>query len=469
MIVSLPLVGPSYADETASYGREESINLIPEVSGSEGTRERFMLRNAAGLTALTTALTGPVRGIREMGGILYVVAGESLFSVSDAGVIANLGTVLGSGRCILTDNFIPATSRQLVIMTGERGYVYDTLTGFQEITDTDFTDVATFETATFLDGYVIAETEDGFIYSAVTDATDWNALDFATAESAPDRVLAVWAVYGDLWVFGGRTIEIFRNTGDADNPFERVQTIEKGCGARYSMANLDNSVFWIDETGRVYRASGFNPTRISTHAVEQYLSSVDFAEAFGFTYVDRGHEFYGFTVPSGQTHLYDVATGLWSRRKSENVDRWRASCQARCYGSELFGDYATGTIWMLDSSSVTEGSARLIRERITAVVHEDASPLFVSTLDLTADTGNALQTGDPEQTDPVIEMRYHDEKRGWSNWKARSIGAIGERGKRIRWHRLGRTRQRSYHFRISDPIRCDLISLATNVEAGDQA
>lgn len=468
--IPVSIVGPSYADETIAFGVEDTINFIPEQSGSVGTRDRFILRTHAGLTSVVTSLAGAVRGMREMGGELYAVAGEVLYRIDSGFVATNLGTILGGGRCIMTDLFIPATKRQLVIMTGERGYLYDTLSGLAEITDDDFTSYAKYRTATSVDSYAIAETEDGFIYSASTNAAAWNALDFATAESCPDRVKGVWSVYGDLWVFGERTIEIFQTTADTDNAFRYAQTIEKGCGSPYSMANLDNSVFWLDDTGRVYKAGGMNPVRVSTHAVEQYLQGVDYSQAFGFTFVDRGHEFYGLTVPGGKTFLYDVATGLWHRRKSEHVDRWRISAQAKCYGFNLFGDYSTGTIWKLDTEAVVEGSDRLIRERISGVLHADGKPLFISTLDITADTGNAAQTGDDEETDPVLEMRYSDTRgRTWETWRQTSIGAIGEYGKRLRFHRLGRTRQRVFHVRISDPVRCDLVAATLNFEAGEQA
>ncbi len=468
--IPLPLVGPTYADESISFGVEESINWFAEISGSEGTRAKFMLRTHAGLTAFATSLAGAGRGVREAGGVFYVVAGETLYSIDSGGVATSLGTILGGGRCSMTDNFVPDTRRQVVILTGERGYVYDTSAGLSEITDPDFVDYADFQTAAFVDNYILVSTEDGIIYSAITDATQWAALDFKTAESSPDKVVAVWPVYGDAWVFGARTIEVLRTTSDTDNVFQTVQTIEKGCGARYSPANADNAVFWIDETGRVYRANGFNPIRVSTHAIEQYLQSVDHSEAFGFSYVDRGHEFYGFTVPGGRTFLYDCATGLWNRRKSEHVERWRISAQARCYGMNLFADYETGTVWKLDTAAVWEGNDRLIRERISGYLHADGKPIFISTLDLIAETGNALQVGDPEETEPKIEIRYCDKRgRDWSNWKQRDLGRIGEYGKRLRWHRLGRTRQRAFHVRISDPIRCDLIAASMTLEPGDQA
>lgn len=470
MSIPLPLVGPDYADETASFGSESTINLIPERAGSQGTVARYILRTHGGLTSFVTGLSGAIRGEHEMGGVFYVVSAEVLYSVDSGGVATNLGAILGSGRCMLADNFIPATRRQLVIFTGERGYVYDTLSGLVEITDPDFTDVAVPTTPIFIDSYILAPTEDGFIWSLVTDATSWEALSFKTAEAAPDAVVALAAVYGDAWVFGGRTIEVFRTTADPDDAFQKVQVIEKGCGAKYSPVTFDNGVAWIDQTGRVWKANGFSPVRISDHSVEQYLASVDYSQAFGFTYVDRGHEFYGFTVPEGKTFLYDVATGLWHRRKSEGVDRWRISSQALCYGVNLFGDYSTGMVWRLDTSAISEGTGRMSRERITGYLYSNGDPLFHSTLDVYADTGNALQTGNPEQTAPVLEMRYSDDRgRNWSNWKSVSIGLIGEYAKRLRWTQLGRTRQRVFHFRITDPVRCDLISMSAVITKGRQS
>lgn len=465
MRVEIPIVGPSYTDETRRLAVEECINLMPEKVETSGARARFMLRTSAGLAIGATLVSGSVRGIHSMGGILYAVTGETLYRVNSDGSTQNLGTILGSSRVVMADNFVPDTKRQLVIWTGDRTYVYDTLLGLVEITDPDYIAVARQDGGTFIDGYILATTEDGFIYSEITDATNWNALSFVTAESATDQAIAVHAVYGDAWVFGGRTTEVFRNTGAADNPWQRVQTFEKGIGAKFSPVNLDNSVFWIDESGRVNRASGFSPVRISTHAIEQYMQSVDFSQAFGFTYVDRGHEFYCFTVPNGRTYLYDVATGLWHRRASQDLTFWRVSGQALAYGERFFGDYQSALIWRMDDSVVAEGPYRLVRERITGYASDDNRPLFISQMEIVADTGNAPQSFDGT---PQIELcRSYDGGHNWKNWSARSIGKIGEFGKRIRWFRLAMGRQIAFHLRISDPVRCDLITATMDVDAGD--
>lgn len=465
-LIQIPLVGPQYTDETRTVAVEETVNFYVERVETAGGRESFVLKTRPGLTSLITTLPGFVRGMREMGGVLYVVAGNSLLSVTSGGVATTLGTVLGSARCVLTDNFIPDTRRQLVIMTGERGYVYDTVTGFVEITDTDFTDVAVPVAAAFLSGYITVPTEDGFIWSAVTDATSWAALDFKTAESAPDRVVTLLSAYGDLWLFGGRTTEIFRVT-DAEDVFQRIQTIEYGCGSPYACCVADNRVWWLDQYGRIWAASGFQPQRVSTHPVEQYLQGVDFSAAWFFTYVDRGHEFVGFTIPSGQTWLYDISVGIWTRYESFDDTRWQVNAHAFCYGENLFGDYSATTVWTLDKATVLDGTQTISRRRRLGYLHEDGNPIHVSELYLTANTGLALVTGTTPQTAPVVEMRYSDDGgNNFTDWKARSAGLVGQYAKKIDWHRLGmigrksKSAMRVFEFRITDPVRVDLIALS---------
>ena len=134
MNTELPVVGADYSDETSLVSSESTINMYPEVVGIAGARNRTILRTHGGLTAFCTGLAGAVRGIYRMGSVLYAVAGGTLYSIDSSGAATSLGTILGSGRCVFTENFIPDTRRQLIIMTGGQGYVYDTITGLEEIT-----------------------------------------------------------------------------------------------------------------------------------------------------------------------------------------------------------------------------------------------------------------------------------------------------------------------------------------------
>lgn len=463
MKIEIPIAGTGSPDEVSSWMRSERINWYPETAGD--ARSKVILRTAAGLTQFAS-LNSPHRGARTMGETLYVVQGQTLFSVASDGSALPLGEVVGSGRCVLTDGFVPETSRQLVIGTGETGYVYDTVDGFSEITNTNFVTNAVPSTPVYVGGYYVWPTADGIIWSDISDPSTYPPLNFRTAETVTDGVVGIALVYGDIWICGKRSIEVARLSGQADeNAFALAQTIDYGTASPYGVTNADNGFFFLDDKKRVYRANGFTPVRVSTHQIEQYLDGVDCSEAWLFNFVDRGHEFVGMTIPGGETHLYDVSTQVWSRRKSFDEERWRVNTHAYCYGKNLFGDFKNGKVWELDKDVVKEGSDLLVRELYTQYVHSDTDPLFVSMLEVLFQTGTAAQTGD--YTSPVVEMRYSDNGGAdFCNFKQRSLGAIGQYNRRVRWDRLGRCYSRVFNIRISDPVRADPYAMAISGDSG---
>jgi hypothetical protein len=98
---------------------------------------------------------------------------------------------------------------------------------------------------------------------------------------------------------------VFGNSGAADFPFERINgsIIQYGCAAKHSPAQFDNSVLWLGDghegAGIVWRAQGYNPVRISTHALEnEFRSYATVADAQGYVYQQNGHTFYVLTFPT---------------------------------------------------------------------------------------------------------------------------------------------------------------------------
>jgi hypothetical protein len=67
--------------------------------------------------------------------------------------------------------------------------------------------------------------------------------------------------------------------------------------------------------------------------------------------------------------------------------------------------------------------------------------------------------------DRLIEMSYSDDNgHSWSNWRPRSLGEVGEYDTRVRWHRLGAARNRRFRFRVSGPIRANVIAVQVQIE-----
>src|ERR1700754_3691332 len=125
-----------------------------------------------------------------------------------------------------------------------------------------------------------------------------DALRFATAESSPDNLVRVYSAFGQLWLYGEKTTEVWYNSGDADFPFARVEgaKMQIGCAAANSVLDMDNSPLWLgqDKDGRgiVYRAQGYTALRISTTAVELVLrQSGDLSQIRSYSYQENGHLF----------------------------------------------------------------------------------------------------------------------------------------------------------------------------------
>ena len=464
--------GVSSPDEVPVYLRVERINMYPE--SAPDARSQTILRTAPGLVTVANK-NGFNRGAHVMGEILYAVQGERLRSYDEDYVDSNHGAILGGARCVMADYFIPGTSRQLAIGTSERGYIYDTVTGLVEITDGNFTANAQKRTPLFIGGYAVWDTPDGMLWSDQQDFLTYPALNFRTAEAVPDGVLGLAKVFNDVWMLGGDSIEVHRLTGQADeNAFAVAQVIDYGVASPYATANADNGFFFLEAKGRVYRASGFNPVRISTFQIEQWLRSVDLSDAFMLSFVDRGHEFVALTVPGSKTEVYDVATGIWSRRQSFDMERWRVNSHAFFQNENVFGDYDSGKLRKLDRTRIWEGDENygsnddeLARHLYTTYIHEDTDPLFATGLELIAEVGVAYENGGVTEKLPVIEMQYSDDGgHNWSDWRQGSVGAIGRYWTRIRWDRMGMTRQRVFHLRMTDPVKCDLIALTFSGEKG---
>lgn len=135
--------------------------------------------------------------------------------------------------------------------------------------------------------------------------------------------------------------------------------------AAYSVAKLDNSLFWLGADARgfgvVYRNQGYNALRVSTHAIEFAIQNYDvLTDAIAYTYQQEGHSFYVLTFPTvGKTWVYDVATGLWHERagfKNGDFTRHRSNCQMNFNQDIIVGDFENGNIYALDLDVYSDGT-----------------------------------------------------------------------------------------------------------------
>ena len=463
-----PILGASYVARSVNAADNRCVNLFPEIV-PEGGKEPAFLQRAPGLRLVATVGSGPIRGLWVTNGLGYVVSGDGFYRLNLDWTSTLLGTVSGSGPVSMADN-----GTQIFIACNPAGYIYNVSTSvFAQITDPDFPGAGS---VGFLDGYFVFNEPNSqkFWVTSLLDGTSIDPLDFASAEGYPDDVVALIVDHREIFIFGNNSVEVWYDAGLADFPLARVQGafMEVGCAAAYSVAKLDNSVFWLGSDARgsgiVYRANGYSPARISTTAVEFAIQSyADPSDAIGYTYQQDGHPFYVLIFPSaGATWVFDVAAGAWHERAGfENGEftRHRSNCQMFFNSEVLVGDYVNGRIYAFDLDVYADNDQTQKWLRSWRALPTGKNDLKRSThhaLQLDAETG----IGDSQ-----VMLRWSDDGgHTWSSEHWRSMGAIGEYGHRTIWRRLGMTeklRDRVFEISGTDAVKIAIMGAELSVSA----
>lgn len=462
----LPFAVQSYQHRSLPVSAQRLINLFPERQ-PETAKAPMILLPTPGLREFATLNASPVRGLHVMGGALYVVAGASIFLVPTAGTPQLLGSIdLGGPVSMDSDG----DKLCIVVPETQSGWVVDRSAGtLTRITDADFAGASS---VTVLDGYFIFSKPNSgeFFWSAINDPLSFNALDFATAEGAPDNLAVAQRVGRDLWLIGEQSTEIWGSVGAADAPFARVSGgfVSRGTAARFSVASRAGTPVWLGDDRVVYAAQGAQPQRISTHAIEQAIGGyarVD--DAVGWIYEQEGHAFYVLSFPeAGDTWCFDFSTGLWHERESEGFGIWRGKTGVAFAGGVAVGDAITGAVWLLDPTRMTEGAAQIIRVATGTAFHAEARKVFFSRLAAEFETGVGLVTG--QGSDPQVWLSWsNDGGRTFGNDAASGFGRVGEYRRRVEWRRLGSGRDRVFRLQWADPVFTSLMAVDIDAEAGD--
>lgn len=407
------------------------------------------------------SIFAPIRGMRNVEGSLFVVAGNSLYQLDSGNVAYVRGTIPGVGRVSISHNQITG-GNEVLIVNGFSGYVYNTVDQtLVQVTDAGYPGAIV---ADYVDSYLVqVEPFRRFwFHSDLANALEYNTLDRYEAEASPDRMVTLAVFFREVWVFSERTTEVFVNTGAATGTFQRAtgSVIEKGCAGRFAVGKTDSGLFWLGDDGVIYRANGYTPERISTHPIESAIASLDRSSCYTMVWEDEGHSVIYFAFPNGPCFGFDASTGLWHRRQSQGLDGWRIGHLERWNGKYVAGDIYGGGLFELDWNTYTEAGEPLICERTSGTFADAQNELFYSDLELVLDTGSA--------DNHAVQVSYSDDfGRNFTNWKQRSLGNIGQYAKRVRFFRLGRSRNRIWRIRVSSAGKRDLISASLTVQSAE--
>jgi hypothetical protein len=294
-------------------------------------------------------------------------------------------------------------------------------------------------------------------------------LDFASAEGSPDGLVSLIVDHREAWLFGTNSVEVWYDAGNVAFPLQRIQGAfnEIGCVAPYSVAKLDNSLFWLgaDARGRgiVYRANGYTGVRVSTHAIEWQIQQYgNLSDAIGYTYQQDGHSFYVLIFPTANTTwVYDAATQAWHERagwSNGSFTRHRSNCQMAFNSEVIVGDFENGNIYAFDLDDYSDNGQiqKWLRSwRALPTGQNNLKRTAHHSLQLDVESGVGLNVG--QGSDPEVMLRWSDDGgHTWSNYHTAKIGKIGEYYRRVFWRRLGMTlklRDRVYELSMTDPVK----------------
>jgi hypothetical protein len=365
--VKTPILGQSYVARSINAADNRLVNLFPEAI-PDGGKEAGFLNRAPGLQFLQTVGTGPIRGLwahQTNGSDFYVVSGIQVFKLTSTSATPQLlGTVSGTGPVSIADN-----GATIFFACNGPSYTYFEPTGeFNQITDENFPGAVT---VAYIDNlFVFNEPNSQRIYSVDTILFNppnppqyiyplvFSSTDFSSADGSPDGVVAINVDHRQMWVFGTDSVEVWYNAGLANFPLTPVQGAfnEIGCAAPYSVAKLDNALFWLGTDARgqgiVYKNNGYSGVRVSTHAIEYAIAQYgNISDAVAYTYQQEGHAFYVLNFPSAsKTWVYDVSVQAWHERASGNEGQYRhrSNCQCNFGGTIIVGDFENGNIYAFD-------------------------------------------------------------------------------------------------------------------------
>lgn len=468
--------GSSYTTQSPDYACNRLINLYPELSEApNGTKSIGVFYACPGFRVYCDrGITGEVRGaFKTSNNKGFAVIGNTVLLLTN-GVASTIGTIgTNSGLVFMDDNGV-----QLCIVDGSAGYLVDLTTMVMTtITDPDFPSgcIQVVEQDTYF--IVFDAGTEQFYISGQRDGSTWNPLDFASAEGAPDPIVGMISDHRELVFLGSQSTEFYYNSGDADFPFTRREGafIEQGIVAPFSVAKMDNSIFWLgaDKKGQgiVWKVNGYQPQRVSTHAVEFAIQNYStISDARAIVYQDRGHTFYLLVFPTaGKAWCYDAATNMWHERahfSEGQFTRWRGNCYMFHEGKHLVGDYENGIIYEMTLDAYDYNGDPRKWLRAWRVPNNENKNIFFYSLTIDAQMGVGLD-GEVQGSDPqMMYRRSNDGGHSFGNERTVSMGKIGDYRARAIVRLLGKARNRVYEISGTDPNVVALIDAYQNARFG---
>ena len=453
-MISVEFGHTSNPDQSGFASAQRLINGYAEAAGqtAKAPLPVYAVPGTVRFDAASNPLSGPCRGMLNVYGKgLYVIGGTqvALFAADGTATLCT-GTVPGNDVASMAVN--QNGTPQIGIVSNGTYSVLDT--GANAITQPGLANLPSPNSVTFLDGYLVFSIPNGRMYHTdLNDALTVNALAYGTIASRAGQFQRVVTFRGALICLKDTSFEIWEDAGTTPFAFARIRAnIDIGCVAPASVADVAETLIWVDQNSIVRQLTASEPERISIHALERAidaLTATERASLYGVYTQYAGHACYALTSPYW-TWEFDLATKLWRERASSGLPNWFARGFAQYAGFSLVGSQSDAHLHAINAAAMTESGNPFIFTAQSAPVHAFPKGLAFHRFDVDVIPGVGVTGTDADAASPQIMLDWSDDGgRTWKGGRTASLGNAGERMKKVSFHQLGTCGRNGRTFRLS--------------------
>lgn len=503
-----------YSSPYTSVGVERVDNFYCEFAKSNSAKQQYYFVGIQGLHAsLNKSAPNLCRGMfTTASGRTFGVWGTALVELTNsASMRVTRGQILTtSGIVRFAEN-----GTQMILVDGSYGYILDLLSNaWNRITDEAFpgvddptlgpSHVVSVDTHFIVNqggtknyfwsspGYI----DYAFNVSAPNVYSHWNGINYGTKLGDNDTIVALASIGNLLLVFGSRSLEFHRNTGDTKGQlFARIDNAlaNVGCVAPGAVAVIGDFCYFLgsDSKGTIglYRVGmDFQAVRISERGYEaRWQSYESISDAYAYSYAVDGHQFINFVFPhgtsidggaiTGATWAYDATSETCTRRTSYNaLTGVTSSYQGihaaynRLWNMVLMGDKAHDAVYWLDNAMYENddgvgGKQTILGVLSGPVAYDSNRATIMRAVVLNHQPGYAPRTGDGSDPKWALQVS-RDSGNTWGKITMRSAGSIAQYRHQTLWALGGSGRNVQFLFWTTDPFKRVVLGYTIRYEQG---
>lgn len=423
-----------------------------------------------GLVASGDTIAGTPGAIFQSG-LLFgsdavISAGTTVYRRSANGTVSTIAT--GLPAATIRPKFAATQFPELVLVQGGTAHLVGTSSATAITIGAASGDIIDVTTAG--QRHLFIESGSGRVHvSDTADASTVNA--FLTAEADPDPALAIEEFGGNIYVFGARTTQIARLTGNDTTPLRFVPTIiPKGIYGARCYAKGTDDLYFVGDDARVYGMRFGIPREFNTRPINRLLQNVAVADRDSITmatWSQDNTEFLLLTIPNVGQYVYDTKTALWHRRKRQFVWHGGVGPILNIDGGVFCLEEGStgGPLLKLDPEVYTDKGDPIVRVATAPLPIEDGR-INIKALNIEVFAGIGLD-GNQQGSEPIIELRVAEDGRSYADPMQRSLGGPGEYRKRVIFGPLGTFNPGMPMFQItcSDPVPVAVMGAYVNPQA----